>query len=99
MATQFGDEQLEADVRHARLREIVANSEKLQLEGQKLAFERNKLEAERLKLEAERLRMEAERVKAVAEVDLMPRTMIFHAMIATAALLGAGAAISKLFFP
>ena len=29
----------------------------------------------------------------------MPRSMIFQAMLATAALLGAGGAIAKLFFP
>ena len=57
------------------------------------------LQEERLKLEAERLRMEAERLKAHAEVEFMPRSMIFKAMLASAALLGAGAAIAKLFFP
>ena len=37
--------------------------------------------------------------KISAEADFMPRAMIFQAMLATAALLGAGAAIAKLFFP
>ena len=37
--------------------------------------------------------------KITAEVEFMPRSMIFQAMLATAALLGAGAAIAKLFFP
>ena len=37
--------------------------------------------------------------KIIRETDIMPRAMIFQAMIATAALLGAGAAIAKLFFP
>ena len=92
MATHLGGDQFDSDERFARLREIINNSEKLQLEGQKL-------QAERLKLEFERLRMEAERVKAGVETDLMPRAMIFQAMLATAALLGAGAAIAKLFFP
>ena len=99
MATQADPDSYDLDVRQARLREIVANAEKLQLEGQKLAFERNKLDAERLKLEGERLKMEAERIKTGVETELMPRSMIFQAMLATAALLGAGAAIAKLFFP
>lgn len=36
--------------------------------------------------------------KITAEVEFLPRSMIFQAMLATAALLGAGAAIAKLFF-
>ena len=91
MATYLGSDQFDTDERLARLREIINNSEKLQLEGQKL-------QAERLKLEAERLRIEAEKLKAGVETDLMPRSMIFQAMLAAAALLGAGAAIAKLFF-
>ena len=99
MATQLTGEQADFDERLVRLREIINNSEKLQLEGQKLAAERLKLDAERLKLEGERLRIEAERVKTGVETDLMPRSMIFQAMLAAAGLLGAGAAIAKLFFP
>ncbi len=37
--------------------------------------------------------------KIIRDTDFMPRVMIFQAMIATAGLLGAGAAIAKLFFP
>ena len=58
-----------------------------------------KLVAEAEKLMAERLRIGADKVKAGVEPDLLPRSMIFQAMLATAALLGAGAAIAKLFFP
>ncbi len=36
--------------------------------------------------------------KLTAETQYTPRSMIFQAMIATAALLGAGATITKLFF-
>jgi hypothetical protein len=92
MATQVSMEQLDFDERTVRLREMIANSEKLILEGQKLQFERYKLEEERLKIEADRL-------KAGVEMQLLPRGMIFQAMLASAALLGAGAAIAKLFFP
>lgn len=41
----------------------------------------------------------AERDKAMRETDLMGRNSAFQAMLATAALLGAGAAIAKVFFP
>ncbi len=90
MATQADRGEIDLQEQLARIREIGANAEKLILEGQKLAFERNKLEAERLK-------MEVERIKTKADTEFMPRAMIFQAMIAAAALLGAGAAIAKLF--
>ncbi|UZK67540.1 hypothetical protein [Sphingomonas sp. M1-B02] len=92
MATHIGSDQFDFDERLARLREIMSNSEKLQLEGQKL-------QAERLKLEAERLRIEAERLKAGVDTKILPFATVFQGLIAIAALLGAGAAIAKLFFP
>jgi hypothetical protein len=49
--------------------------------------------------QAELVRAQAETRKTVAETQFMPRAMVFQAMLATAALLGAGAAIAKLFFP
>jgi len=57
------------------------------------------IEAETRKLMAEANKLAAERLKFDSERELMPRSMIFQAMLATAALLGAGAAIAKLFFP
>ena len=44
-------------------------------------------------------RTQAETRKIVTETQFLPRTMIFQAMLASAGLLGAGAAIAKLFFP
>ncbi len=41
----------------------------------------------------------AETKKLIREAEFMPRSMIFQAMIAFAAILGAGAALAKLFFP
>ena len=41
----------------------------------------------------------AELSKIKAETEFLPRAMIFQAMIAAAALFGAGAAVAKLFFP
>jgi hypothetical protein len=48
---------------------------------------------------AEQKKLMAEEAKLRRDTELMPRSMIFQAMLATAALLGAGAAIAKLFFP
>lgn len=63
---------------------------------------------ENLDLEEQRVRIlraieevekfSAETRKIVAETQNMPKALAFQAMIATAALLGAGAAIAKLFF-
>ena len=92
MATQIDTLPLEVQEQLARIREMAANSDKLNLE-------RQKLDAERIKFEFERLKIEAERLKTGAETEFMPRAMIFQAMLATAALLGAGAAIAKLLFP
>ena len=41
----------------------------------------------------------AETRKIVAETQNMPKALIFQAMLAAAGMLGAGAAIAKLFFP
>jgi hypothetical protein len=67
------------------------------IEEQRVRILRAIEEAE--KFFAERRKLDAEQDKMRAETELMPRTMIFQAMIAVAALLGAGAAIAKLFFP
>ena len=48
---------------------------------------------------AEQKKLMAEEARLGRDTEFMPRTMIFQAMLATAALLGAGAAIAKLFFP
>lgn len=44
-------------------------------------------------------KMIEESEKARAETKIIPASLIFQAMLATAALLGAGAAIAKVFFP
>ena len=51
------------------------------------------------KLVEDIVKAQAETRKLKAETEFMPRAMVFQAMLATAALLGAGAAIAKLFFP
>ena len=50
------------------------------------------------KFSAETRRIVADMIKVQAETNILPWTTIFQAMLATAALLGAGAAIAKLFF-
>ncbi len=51
------------------------------------------------KLVEDVVKSQAETRKITAETQYMPRALIFQAMLATAALLGAGAAVAKLFFP
>jgi len=51
------------------------------------------------KFAAESRKLNADMMKAQAEVGYMPRAFAFQAMLASAALLGAGAAVAKLFFP
>ena len=51
------------------------------------------------KLVEDVVKSQAETRKIKAETEFVPRAMIFQAMLATAALIGAGAAIAKLFFP
>jgi hypothetical protein len=57
-----------------------------------------RLEAETRKLLAEAQKLAAEQLKFQAERELMPRALILQAMIAFAAVLGAGAALAKVFF-
>ena len=58
-----------------------------------------RIEAETRKLMAEANKLAAERLKLLTEREIMPRNLIFQAMIAFAAILGAGAALAKVFFP
>jgi hypothetical protein len=58
-----------------------------------------RIEAETRKLMAETNKLAAERLKLLAEREVLPWSMVFQAMLATAALLGAGAALAKLIFP
>ncbi len=51
------------------------------------------------KAQAEIDKMLDERRKLQIETKVFPASLIFQAMIATAARLGAGAALGKLFFP
>ena len=70
---------------------------RLDLEEQLVRIQRAREESE--KFSAETRRIVAEMLKAQAETKILPFTAIFQAMLASAALLGAGAAIAKLFFP
>lgn len=81
-----------ATVSEPSLDELNRQSARLEAEARKLRAEAEKLSAEEHKLAAERL-------KLIAETEIMPRSMVLQAMIAFAAILGAGAAIAKVFFP
>ncbi len=67
------------------------------IEEQRVRILRAIEEAE--KFSAETRKYIAERAKLDADTKNLPRVIGFQAMIATAALLGAGAAMAKLFFP
>ncbi len=70
---------------------------RLDLEEQLVRIQRAREESE--KFSAETRRVVADMLKAQAETKILPWSTIFQAMLATAALLGAGGAIAKLFFP
>ncbi|MBX9814539.1 MAG: hypothetical protein A4S12_01755 [Proteobacteria bacterium SG_bin5] len=99
MATQVPPGDLDLQEQFARIRQIIVNSEKLQLEHQKLQLEQLQVQTDTEKALAETRRIVADMLKAQAETKILPFSTIFQAMLATAALLGAGAAIAKLFFP
>ena len=67
------------------------------IEEQRVRILRAIEEAE--KFSAETRKYVAERAKLDLETGFLGRSIAFRAMLATAALLGAGAAIAKLFFP
>ena len=73
-----------ASVSGPSIEELNRQSARIEAETRKLMAEANKLGAEKLKFDSER--------------EPMPRSLIFQAMIAFAAILGAGAAIAKVFF-
>lgn len=70
---------------------------RLDLEEQLVRIQRAREESE--KFSAETRRIVADMLKAQAETKILTWTTIFQAMLASAALLGAGAAIAKLYFP
>ena len=92
MATQVLADDLDLQEQFARIRQMGVNTDKLILENQKLLLER-------LQVESYTEKAIAEVRKLNSETALMPKSIGFQAMLATAALLGAGAAIAKLFFP
>jgi hypothetical protein len=50
------------------------------------------------KMQAEITKMQMDTVKVQAEIGWLPWQVVFAGMLATAGLLGAGAALAKLFF-
>ena len=72
---------------------------RLNRESARLEAETRKLMAEANKLGAEQLKLSAERAKLDGEAKVATFATVFQGLIAIGALLGAGAAIAKLFFP
>ncbi|MDR2858199.1 MAG: hypothetical protein LBV50_10190 [Novosphingobium sp.] len=89
MATQLDPKELALQEQLARIRQMIAETDRLTTEQS--ARVRQMID------EAERNR--AEQAKLARETRVMPASLIMQAMLATAALLGAGAAVAKVFFP
>ena len=93
MATQLNPQALNLEEQIARIRKTQADID--------LAFEHirrsTSVDNERTLAEIERIKLEAEKTRR--ETETMGRTLWFQGVLAIAALLGAGAAIGKLFFP
>ena len=70
---------------------------RLNRESAKLEAETRKLMAEASKLGAEQLKLSAERAKREGDFRLSPWLLLAHGLIAGPALLGAGAALAKLY--
>lgn len=92
MATQ-------ADPKELDLRKQLADIDQALAQAARHRAEIEMSRAQRDKMQADIDMARAQRDKMQAEVKILPAATIFQAMIATAALLGAGAAIAKLFFP
>jgi hypothetical protein len=93
MATQLDVKELDLQEQIARIAKIQEDIDRSRAEMHRMngvAYERELAEIDRIRLDAAKLR---------SETQFMPRSMIFQAMLATAALLAAGAAMAKLFFP
>lgn len=84
MATQIEPRELD-------LQEQIARIRRAQIESDKFVADTHKAIEERLKIERESIKLER-------ETKFMPASLIFQAMLAAAALIGAGATITKLFF-
>jgi hypothetical protein len=92
MATHIPPGDLDLQEQLARIRQIGLNTEKIILENQRLQLER-------LKVEADTEKAIAEVRKLAADTRVVSVATVFQGLIAVAALIGAGAAIAKLFFP
>ena len=66
----------------------------IDVQAQLASMRRDQVEAE--KLAAESRKLLSEQLKFASETRYMPPSLIFQAMLATAALLAAGAAVAKL---
>ncbi len=86
MATQLDRKELDLQEQIARIAKIQDDIDRTRAETVRMTT----IDHEKVLAEIARIR---------TETELLPRTMIFQALIAMAALLGAGAAIAKLFFP
>ncbi len=96
MATQMSQSDLDVTEQLARIRRMSAESDKLNEE--RLQFSREQFERQR-RMAEESDKLHAERIKIMEETRIISFSTVFQGLIAVAALLGAGAAMGKLFFP
>lgn len=73
------------------------NNKELDLQEQLSRIRRMMEEGDRDRAETRKLIRESEKLNT--DTRYAPATLLFQGLIATAALLGAGAALTKLFFP
>jgi hypothetical protein len=86
-----------ATVSDPSIEDLNRQSARLEAESRKLRAEAEKLNAEQYKLVAEQYKLEAERFKLDRDKALSPWLLLAQGLIAGAALVGAGAALAKLF--
>ena len=92
MATQIDPKELDMQEQLARIR-------KTQAEIDTMFDERSKLQSDIQRIIAETDQRHAEREKIIGETKYIGPAIILQAMIATGALLAAGATVAKVFFP
>jgi hypothetical protein len=99
MATQLNQRDLDLSEQMARIHRMGAESEKRAQEREMMRRDADE-QIERIrKLSAESDKYVREQMKIMQETKMVTVSTVFQGLIAVAALMGAGAALVKLFFP
>jgi hypothetical protein len=98
MATQLSQKDLDLSEQMARIRQMGAESDKFAEEREMMRRDADE-QIERIrKLSSESEKYVREQMKIMQETKMVTVSAVFQGLIAVAALLGAGAALAKLFF-